>query len=145
MKTLAILVIALLIGAAADARNTDHVLAIQDAVQGELGRERLLQVLFYFAGQEHPAAEAKISTVRSNRHTSGVFRSDERACEIAFLSALIQLQTRAQRENADAIIDIISVTRNRNLISATEYRCVAGATVVHVGLEGTLVRLQKSP
>ncbi len=145
MREIAAVVLLLLVATAANARNTDHVMPVQDAVQSELGRERLSDVPFYFSGQDHPPVAEEVSVARSNRHTSGVFRSDERACQIAFLSALIQLQARAREERADAIVDIISVTRHRHLESPTEFRCIAGGTVVHVGLEGTLVRFKKSP
>jgi hypothetical protein len=54
---------------------------------------------------------------------------------------LIRLQERAITEGGDAIVDIVSVTRGGRTSSATEYRCVAGAVVVHVALEGTVVKL----
>jgi len=140
MRKSVVILSVLLAATAAQARNTDHVLPVEVAVQSEVGRERLLEMPFYFAGQDHPAVVEEISVQRSNRSTRGVFRSDESSCEIAFLSALRALQARAQQDGADAIIDIRSVTKSQPLESATEYRCVAGATVVHVGLEGTLVR-----
>jgi len=143
MRRLVWVLSVLAIASPSAARQTNHVMPVQEAVQSDLGRERLSDVPFYFAGQEHPPVVEEVSVARSNRSTRGLFRSDEEACQVAFLSALIQLQARARQERADAIVDIISVTKNRHLTSATEYRCIAGATVVHVGLEGRLVRFQK--
>ena len=61
---------------------------------------------------------------------------------MAFLSALINLQERAKRDGGEAIIDIKSITRGKETSSATEYWCVAGSTVVHVGLTGKVVQLK---
>lgn len=116
---------------------------IQGAMESDLGKEKLLDVPVYFAGQSHPAVAKEIGVRETNKSTRGVFRSDEEACRIAFLSAVIQLQKRAQSGAADAVIDIESITRNRPHSSATEYRCIAGSTVVHVGLKGTLVKSGK--
>lgn len=132
-----------LVAGQASARATDHLLSIQEAMNSDVAKEKLLDVPVFFAGQSHPAVAKKIGVRETNKSTRGVFRSDEEACQIAFLSAVIQLQTRAQRDGADAVIDIESITRGRPHSSATEYRCVAGATVVHVGLKGTLVNSGK--
>jgi uncharacterized protein YbjQ (UPF0145 family) len=127
----------------ASARSTDHLMPIQEAMNSGLAKEKLLDVPVFFAGQSHPAVAKTIATHETNKSTRGVFRSDEAACQVAFLSAVIQLQSRAQSEGADAVIDIESITRGKPHSSATEYRCVAGATVVHVGLKGTLVKSGK--
>ena len=121
------------------ARSTDHLMSIQEAMESDLGKEKLLDVPVYFAGQSHPPVAKKIGERETNKSTRGAFRTDEQACQIAFLSAVIQLQKRAKDEGANAVIDIESITRNRPHSSATEYRCIAGAAVVHVGLKGTLV------
>lgn len=130
-------------GSPAFARNTEHFFDVEDAVQSRLGKERLRDIPFYFAGQEHPPIAKKISATRSNRHSSGFFRSDATACRIAVLSALIALQKKARELGGDAIVDIVSITRDKETSSPTRYRCVAGATVVHVALEGRIVRLSK--
>lgn len=133
---------ALVLFASSDAlaRNTEHFFAVQDAVDSLTGKEKLLDVPFYFAGQSRPGKHDVIGWWKANRSTRGVFRSDEKACQIAFISALIALQERARREGGDAIVDIKSMTRGVETSSASKYRCVAGATVVHVGLSGTVVR-----
>jgi len=130
---------------AASARQTEHLLPIREAVESELGRERLFDVPFYFHGQAHPAVARRISTERTDRSTRGVFRADHSGCRVAFLSAIRYLQNRAKETGADAIIEIKSVTLDQELESATEYRCVAGATIVRVGLKGVLVELEGPP
>jgi hypothetical protein len=124
----------------AEARNTELMFDVKDAIENGHGNANLLDVPYYFVGQSHPGVAKKIGTWASNKSTSGAFRSDEVSCQIAFLSAVIQLQTRAQAEGGNAVIDIKSITRGTKLESATQYRCVAGAVIVHVGLEGTVVK-----
>jgi hypothetical protein len=133
---------ALVFFASADAlaRNTEHLFSVKTAVESATGREKLLDVPFYFAGQKHPGKHEVIGEWKANRSTRGIFRSDAQACQIAFLSALIALQERAEREGGDAIVGIKSMTRGVETSSASKYRCVAGATVVHVALSGTVVR-----
>lgn len=128
--------------AEAVARNTEHSLPVDEAVSSALGKEKLLDVPFYFAGQKHPGQGKVLGEWKSRKSTRGLFRSDNSACQVAFLSALISLQERAKREGGGAIVDIKSITRNKETSSATEYRCVAGATVVHVALSGRVVTLK---
>jgi hypothetical protein len=135
-------VLVLLFGAEAAARNTEHLLPVDEAVRSALGREKLLDVPFYFAGQQHPGQAKVLGEWKTRKSTRGLFRSDSSACQVAFLSALISLQERARREGGDAVVDIKSVTRDKETSSATEYRCVAGATVVHVALSGTVITLE---
>lgn len=125
------------------ARSTEHDLSVKDAVETGEGRENLLDVRFYMAGQSHPGVAKVIGTWTSDRRTRAMFRSDEAACKVAFLSAIISLQERARAEGGDAVIDIVSVARDQTTRSASEYRCYAGAAVAHVALEGKVVKLGK--
>lgn len=134
---------ALLLASSAAARNTNLVLPIEGATKSAVGQEKLFDVPFYFHGQSHPKVKREISVDRVSRSSRGAFRSDESSCHVAFLSSLRELQAQAQDRGADAIIDIKSITKRQPLESATEYRCIAGAMVVHVGLEGTLVELDE--
>lgn len=126
----------------AQARNTEHLLPVKAAVEGTLGKEKLLAVPYYFKGQKHAPVKKTHGEWTTNKQARGAFRGDEPSCEVALLSALIQLQQRAQAQGGDAIIDIVSITRGQETASATEYRCVAGSFVVHVGLKGTVVNLK---
>lgn len=133
----------LLIPAAALARDTEHVYSINAALQTKLAKERLLEVPFFFAGQHHPAVASSLGEWQTKKTTRGAFRSDQEACQVALLSGIIQLQKRAVKQGASAIVDIESITMAQPLASATEYRCVAGSVVVHVSLKGRLVKLHR--
>jgi uncharacterized protein YbjQ (UPF0145 family) len=103
----------------------------------------LLDVRYYMAGQSHPAIAKDLGVYRSNQRTNAFTKSDERACSIAFLSALIALQKRAQRLGGDAVVDIKSITQHRDLESSTEFRCAAGNVVANVALSGRVVKFSK--
>lgn len=123
----------------APARNTFHDLFVSDAVKSARGKEKLLDVPFYMAGQSHPAVKKDMGVFESNKRTNALNKSDEEACRIAFLSAIISLQKRAQRMGADGVIDIKSITKHKRLVSAGKYRCVAGDLMSNVALTGRVV------
>ncbi|MGH0032881.1 MAG: hypothetical protein ACQGVC_24075 [Myxococcota bacterium] len=133
------LVLALLLPLVAQARSTERIYPAQDAVDGPYGQDYLLDVPFALKGAPGAPSGKKLSTVRTDQTSSGALRSDEKACHIAFLTALKRLQQRTRESGGDAIVDIVSVTRGERTESPTDFRCVAGAVVVHVGLEGTVI------
>ena len=125
----------------AEARDTERFYSAEEAAQSEIGRARLYGTPFYLKGQQHPKVAKTLVEVTTDQSSRGVFRSDKASCEIAFLSAIRVLQREAQEKSGDAIVDIVSITRGRQTESPTDFRCIAGATVVHVGLKGTIVKL----
>lgn len=104
--------------------------------------EKLADIPFYMAGQKHPAVKQELGSGKTNKRTNKFNKSDEHACSIAFMSAIIQLQTRAKQLKGDAIIDVTSVTKDMELASATEYRCNLGTFVANVALTGKIVKLK---
>jgi hypothetical protein len=127
----------------ASARDTFRDLDVERARKEGWGRENLSAVPIYMKGQEHRPVAEDLGTFTSNKRTNAANKSDEAACQIAFLSALISLQSRASALGADAVVDVRSITKHKDLDSATQYRCVAGAFVANVALEGRMVRLKK--
>lgn len=132
----------LLLPSAAGARETERFFDVEHAVESERGGEHLIDVPYYMKGQSHPEVAETLLFVTMERSTRGVFRADQTACDVAFLSALRSLQDRAVQEGADAIVDIVSTTRGIQTDSDSQYRCVAGTTIVHVGLKGSFVKLE---
>ncbi len=127
---------------AASARNTAHELPIKAAIEGPLGQEQLSDVRLFFGSQSHPKVAKVIRTGRTNKATRSMFRSDEEACEVAFLSALVALQRQAASLGANAVIEIKSNTGGPVSGSATTYKCAAGGAVARVNLTGTYVKLR---
>ncbi|HEY8120744.1 MAG TPA: excinuclease ABC subunit A [Myxococcota bacterium] len=138
-----VVLLVLACSAAAFARDTFHDLDAAKARAEGHGHENLLAVPLFMAGAPHAAIASDLGVFTSNRRTNAAGKSDEEACQIAFLSALISLQSRAQALGADAVVDIRSITKHNDLESATQYRCVAGNIVANVALQGRMVKLKK--
>jgi len=126
----------------AGARSTMHDYNIKQAMDSDVGKTKLLGVPVYFAGQKHAKVASDKGVFTANRRTNAFNKSDEQACRIAFLSAVIALQARAEKMGGDAVVDIKSITNNQNLESATQYRCAAGNVVANVALTGRVVKFK---
>jgi uncharacterized protein YbjQ (UPF0145 family) len=133
----------MLAGSTAYARSTFHDLDVKQAAESEVGKAKLLDVPFYMLGKKHPKTGRDLGEFKANRRTNSFNKTDEKACQIAFLSAIISLQNRARKMGADAVIDIKSITKHNDLESATNYRCVAGNVVANVALTGRMVKFEK--
>ncbi len=142
IRSISILALLLVWAAPAGARNTERFLSARAAAESEKGRAYLLDVPFYLKGEPHPPVAKEISEVTSANSASGAMRGDASSCQSAFLSALKNLQQRARESGADAIVDLVSITRGQETESASDFRCVAGAVIAHVGLKGKLVDLR---
>jgi hypothetical protein len=130
------------VAASASARTTFHDLDVEKAKQEGVGHEKLLDIPVFMAGQKHRGIAREYGVFRANRRTNAANKSDEVACQIAFLSAVISLQARARDLGGNAVIEVRSITRNDPLTSATQYRCAAGSVVANVALEGRVVKLK---
>jgi uncharacterized protein YbjQ (UPF0145 family) len=126
------------------ARDTQLMLSIQEAMSTADAREKLGgDVRFYFADQAHPTVRERLGQGISNKKTNALNKSDKRACEWVFLSAMVSLQARARELGADAVINIQSYYRKVPVKSATQYECHAGAVIAGVALRGEFVTLAK--
>ena len=137
------LVGALFLTSDAMARNTVVLGSVAEAKNSQLGEDTLLDIPFYMKGQKHPRVQKKVGNYKSTRKSRGAFRSDEESCRTTFLSAIISLQQRAIKEGGNGIINIVSITKNKNYENAVNYRCVAGSILVNVALKGDVVKFAK--
>jgi uncharacterized protein YbjQ (UPF0145 family) len=127
----------------AHARDTLHNLNVNEALQ--IGRDEgviLDHVRVFFAGQQHPEVIKKYGEFSTNKKTNAFNKSDERACQWAFFSAIKSLQERALKEGGNAVIDIKSNYKSREFSSPTEFQCGAGAIIAGVALKGTVVNIK---
>src|SRR6267378_501739 len=101
------------------------------------------QVKLYFGKPSKLKVAKTIGEWTSNKKTNAFNKSDQEACDIAFISAAVSLQQRAKQEGGNAVVNIHSVYKNDKFESPTEYLCGAGATMAGVALRGTVVTLAK--
>jgi uncharacterized protein YbjQ (UPF0145 family) len=136
------LVSSLAISWPAEARNTKHLLPIAEALAVKDAQEKLDgSIKFFFGNQETPKILAKLGSDQSNRKTNAFGKSDEAACNWAFLSAMIALERRAQQLGANAVVNIVSYYDRKVMSSTTEFECHAGAIIAGVVLRGDFVKI----
>src|ERR1043166_6956090 len=109
--------------AAAAPAKDDHVnFPIENAMNSADAKDKLDgSVKFFFGKQKYPKPSKQLGTFTSNKKTNALGKGEEAGCQRAFLSAMIALQERAQKEGGNAVVGIKSVYRNDELESETEY------------------------
>jgi uncharacterized protein YbjQ (UPF0145 family) len=143
ISTLFVLAAVAAIAAPAQARNTKLMLPLAVAMAANDAPSRLgNDVKFYFAGQPTPKVLQKLGSDKTNQKTNAFGKSDETACNWAFLSAMLRLQNRAHELGANAVINIVSVYGHAEHASPTEFECHAGTMMAGVALKGDFVKLK---
>lgn len=134
------LVVASMLGSGL-AQAEDKVLKfpVAHALKSKLAKEKMLDdVRVYMMGQGHPGASRTYREYQSNKRSTG--RNDQEACDKAFISAIIALQQRADKERGNGVVDIYSISNNKKTKSAETYSCLRGRSMANVILRGTVVR-----
>lgn len=125
------------------ARDNKHMMSIEGAMADNDARNRLGdKVKFYFGKQSTPAVLQKLGTDQTSQKTNSVGKSPEKACNWAFLSAMLRLQARAQELGANAVVNIVSNYKNIENASETEFECHDGAVMTGVALKGDFVKFK---
>lgn len=132
----------LLVSGAAVARDDIGTYAIAGVLSNPAYAARLEGVTFYFGEQAYPAVEKKLGEYMSNKKTNAVGKSDQEACEWAFLSALLSFRDRALSLGGNAVVNIRGWYKKNAYTSTTEFQCGAGATMAGVTLKGDVVKLK---
>jgi uncharacterized protein YbjQ (UPF0145 family) len=126
------------------ARDDHHMYPIKDALDAATAESKVdKHIKLYFGDQPYPKGAKVIGEWKTNKKTNAFNKSDKQACEWVFLSAILELQERAEKEGGDAVVNIKSNYKNIERSSETEYLCGAGALMAGVALKGTVVKLAK--
>ena len=124
------------------ARDTKYLLPIAVALEAKDAKEKLDgSVKFYFGNQPTPTIVTKLGTDVTNQKTNAFGKSDERACNWVFLSAMIQLEKRAKQLGANAVVNIVSYYQKDVMSSPTDFECHAGTVIAGVALRGEFVKI----
>jgi uncharacterized protein YbjQ (UPF0145 family) len=128
-----------------DARDDRLKFPVHPALaKGEAYKEKIdPSIKLYFGGQKTPAVAKKMGDWTANKKTNAANKTDQEACDLAFISAVVSLQDRARKEGGNAVVNITSVYKNEPFASAKEYMCGAGHIMAGVALRGTVVTLGK--
>lgn len=126
----------------AHGRNVELMVPIADALAATDVKDRPTgAVKFYFAKEKSPEVVKNLGTYVATPRTGAGGLSDQRACHEAFLWTLVDLEKRALRAGANAVVNIVSYYQKKERPSTTEFECHVGNVIVTVWLRGDLVRL----
>jgi uncharacterized protein YbjQ (UPF0145 family) len=100
---------------------------------------------FMFGGKPDTTILRTFGEFQTNRKINAFGQSDESACQEAFTNAMLVMKARANREGANAIINIFSNYKKNRLDTGAIYECGAGAMVAGVALVGELVVMGEAP
>ncbi len=145
MKKLAILALSslALLSSPTFARDDIGDYSISNALQSAQAKQKLGdQVAFYFGDQAYGKSISDFGEFKTNKKTNAFNKSDEEACNWAFLSAMIALKDRALKEGGNAVVDIKSNYKNNLTSSSETFQCGAGFAVAGVALTGRVVTLK---
>jgi hypothetical protein len=95
---------------------------------------------FILKGNTNPAIDKNFGEFATNKKTNGFGKSDKKSCDWALLSALKQLQERAQSLDADYVINIISNYKSKEYEDSEQYQCGVGFLMSGVALKADIVR-----
>ena len=127
-----------------EARDDHGMYSISDALNTEDAKQKLNNdIRFYFGDQSHPKITKSFGEYMSNKKTNAFNKTDERACQWNFLSAMISFQERAQRMGGNAVVNIRSYYKKNTISSQTEFECGSGTFVSGVTFLGDVVKLAK--
>jgi uncharacterized protein YbjQ (UPF0145 family) len=145
MKQLASLIVALTISLAivwqGHARNIKQLLPIAGALESTEAQGKLDGSVKFFFGKEKTREGVK--TLRNDVALGKVSlrgKSDDTACNSAFLSALAELQKRAKQHGADAVVNVVSYYKRVEMSSPTQFECHEGSGYMAVALRGDFVK-----
>ena len=130
-------------GTTSEARDTRHMLPIEEAMNTADARAKLDSDIQFLFGKDAGGDVLKHhGEFTANRKTNAFNKSDTEACNWVFLSALLTLQERARKEGANAVVNIRSYYKKNEIDNGTEFECAAGSIVAGVALKGEVVTLK---
>jgi uncharacterized protein YbjQ (UPF0145 family) len=132
----------LLVASPAFARDDVVMLPVADAMNTPMAQQKLGDtVKFYFGTQPATRITQGFGKFVANPKTNAFAKTEKSACEWVFLSALISLKERAESLGANAVVNVESYYKKREVVSETQYECHKGFLMAGVALRGDVVRL----
>ncbi|HEX6768297.1 MAG TPA: hypothetical protein VF208_03005, partial [Candidatus Binatia bacterium] len=126
----------------AHGRNVELLVPSADAmVATDVSNRPTGVVKFFIATQKYPEILRHLGSYLATPRSGAGGLSDQRACHEAFHWTRVDLEKRAQRAGANAVVNIVSYYRKKEMASAVEFECHVGNVIVTVWLKGDLVKI----
>lgn len=138
VKVLTFSLAALSIAACAP-RNTTHYYSINEALTSPEAKEVLDPSIKLYFGKPAPG-KTLVKGATTNPKTNALNKTDEKACQWAFLSAVKKFQERAKKEGATKVGSLVSYYKKKEYSSTSKYECHAGRSIAGVALKGDIVK-----
>lgn len=135
---------AALLAAASSAQAADKavMMPVDQALQTQAAQAALDgSVGFYFGDTAHPAVIENFGEFVTNKRTNAFGKSDAATCEHVVLSNFIAFQNRAKELGGNAVINITSYFKKKEVKDDSRYECNIGFLMSGVTLKGDVVRL----
>ena len=127
----------------ADARDDLLHLPLADVLNSADAKAKLDPgVALYFGKQPYAAPAQRMSITTANKKTNFFNKTDQEGCNWVFLSAVRSLQEYARKMGGNAVVNIVSMYKNQEFVSETQYECGAGNVVGGVALRGEVVLIK---
>lgn len=134
----------LLTAISAEARNIVHLFPISEALESkDLPEKPSGSVKFFFTKEKSPKVAKTIRTETIDQKVSLRGNSNEKACNLAFMSVLMSFDKRAKEMGANAVVNIVSNYKRREMSSATHFECHEGSGYMAVALRGDFVTIDE--
>ncbi|MGQ0585800.1 MAG: hypothetical protein ACT4PK_01170 [Gammaproteobacteria bacterium] len=131
-----------LVSLSADARDDRLRFSVKEAMAKDETKAKLDGSVRFYWGKNAPEGAKMLGTFTANKKTNFFNKSDEEGCYWSWLSAMVALQERARKEGGNAVVNIKSIYRKQELVSATEFECGAGNVTGGVSLRGTVAKVR---
>ena len=119
-----------------------HSFSIQEALASKEYKGRLnKEIKFYFGTKPDQRIRKNLGNFVTNKKTNAFLKTDRKACEWVFLSALLSLQKQVVAKGGNAVINISSFYKKNEMSSETRFDCYVGLLMAGVALKGTVVTL----
>jgi len=139
-----VFLIPLFVTLSSEARDDRNMWSINEAMNASDAKQRLgNSVRFYFGNHGHPAVATNFGDFLSNKKTNAFNKTDKKACQWNFLSAMLTFKARAQKMGGNAVINIRSYYKKNEISSETQFECGSGTFVSGVTFLGDVVKLQE--
>jgi len=143
IKHISLIIAFLCLAVSAQARDDKNMRSISEAMNTASAKAKLTEgYTFKFGKQSHGRIATNHGEFTSNKKTNAFNKSDEEACQWAFLSAMVSFQDRIKSSGGNAVVNIRSYYRKNEISSTTEYECGNGAIMAGVTFKGDVVTLK---
>lgn len=127
----------------AQAKDEKMMMPIDAAFSQTGTRDNIDGSVKFFFGKQKPSGKVlqKLGNDSTSQKSNAFGKSNDVACNTAFLSSMIAFEKRAKKLGANAVINIVSNYKHEVNSSETEFECHVGAIMAGAAFKGDFVKI----